>query len=77
MQIKVLGPGCRKCHQTEALVKELVAENGIDATVDYITDLAEIARHGVFATPAVIVDGKVVCSGKVPSKADVLRWIGK
>lgn len=77
MHIKVLGPGCKKCHETEKVVREVVAETGADAAVEYVTDLAEIARHGIFTTPAVIVDGKAVCVGKVPSKSDVKGWLGK
>jgi small redox-active disulfide protein 2 len=67
MQIKVLGPGCRKCHEAEKIVKEAVAEAGSDAIVEYITDIAEIAKQGVFTTPAVVVDGTVRSVGKVPS----------
>lgn len=77
MLIKVLGPGCKKCHETEKVVREAVAEAGSPATVEYITDIAEIARHGVFSTPAVIVDSDVKSVGKVPSKADVKSWIGR
>lgn len=77
MQIKVLGPGCKKCHETEKIVKETIAEAGADASVEYITDIAEIAKQGVFTTPAVIVDGTVKSVGKVPSKADVKSWLGK
>jgi small redox-active disulfide protein 2 len=77
MQIKVLGPGCRKCHEAEKIVKEAVAEAGSDAIVEYITDIAEIAKQGVFTTPAVVVDGTVRSVGKVPSKAEVKAWIKK
>jgi small redox-active disulfide protein 2 len=77
MKIKVLGPGCKKCHETEKLVRDVVTEAGSDAIVEYVTDIAEIAKHGVFTTPAVVVDGKVVCAGKVPSKSDVMGWIKK
>lgn len=77
MHIKVLGPGCKKCHETDKVVRETVADAGSDATVEYITDIAEIAKHGIFSTPAVIVDGDVKAVGKVPSKADVKKWIGK
>ncbi|MCE5242081.1 MAG: thioredoxin family protein [Desulfobacteraceae bacterium] len=77
MHIKVLGPGCKKCHETEKIVREAVAEAGSDATVEYVTDIAEIARHGIFSTPAVIVDGKTKCAGKVPSRNDVKGWLGK
>lgn len=76
MNIKVLGPGCKKCHETDKIVREAVAETGSDATVEYITDIAEIARLGVFTTPAVIVDGNAKCVGKVPSKAEVKGWLG-
>jgi small redox-active disulfide protein 2 len=77
MQIKVLGPGCKKCHQTEAVVKEAVAEANAGAVVDYVTDLAEIAKFGIFSTPAVVIDGVVKSVGKVPSKAEVMNWLGK
>ena len=52
MEIKVLGPGCPKCQQTEKNVKEAVAETGVDAKVDKVTNLLEIAKYGVFGTPA-------------------------
>ena len=75
MEIKVLGPGCPKCKTTEKIVKEAVAEAGVDATVVKVTDVMEIAKHGVFATPAVVVDGRVKSVGKVPEKEEVKAWI--
>ena len=75
MEIKVLGPGCKKCHETEKIVKEAVAEAGVAAEVEYVTDLAEIARQGIFSTPAVVIDGTVKVTGKIPSKGEVLRWL--
>ncbi len=75
MDIKVLGPGCAKCQQTEQIVKEAVAESGLSASVAKITDTMEIAGYGVFGTPAVIVDGEVKCVGKIPKKEDVLTWL--
>jgi small redox-active disulfide protein 2 len=77
MEIKVLGPGCAKCKKTEEVVTEAVKEAGVDAQVIKVTDTMEIAKEGVFGTPAVIVDGKVKAVGKVPSKKDVLDWIKK
>jgi small redox-active disulfide protein 2 len=77
MEIKVLGPGCAKCKKTEEVVREAVAESGVDAQVVKVTDVMEIAKSGVFGTPAVIVDGQVKAVGKIPSKADVLAWIKK
>ena len=75
MDIKVLGPGCPKCHQTEKIVKEAVSEAGVEASVEKITDIMEIAGYGVFGTPAVVVDGEVKSVGKIPSKNDVKSWI--
>ena len=77
MDIKVLGPGCPKCKKTETIVMEAVAESGVDATVEKVTDIMQIAQYGVFGTPAVVVDGEVKCVGKIPKKEDVLSWIKK
>jgi small redox-active disulfide protein 2 len=77
MEIKVLGPGCLKCQQTEKNVKEAVQESVVDATVVKVTDLMEIAKYGVFGTPAVVVDGEVKSVGKIPDKEEVKTWIGK
>jgi small redox-active disulfide protein 2 len=75
MEIKVLGPGCPRCKQTEKIVKEAVAEAGVDARIEKVTDTMEIAGYGVFGTPAVIVDGDVKSVGKIPQKQDVIGWI--
>ncbi len=75
MDIKVLGPGCPKCQQTEKIVKEAVAEAGLTANVEKVTDLMKIAGYGVFGTPAVVVDGEVKSVGKIPKKEDVLQWL--
>lgn len=75
MEIKVLGPGCPKCREAEKLVRAVAAELGADVTVVKVEDFQEIARMGVFSTPAVAVDGEVKCVGKVPSKAEIAAWI--
>ncbi len=77
MEIKVLGPGCPKCKQTEKVVNEAVAESGVAANVEKVTDVMKIAGYGVFGTPAVVVDGEVKSVGKIPTKADVIKWIKK
>ncbi len=77
MEIKVLGPGCAKCSKTEKLVREVIQDTGVDATIEKVSDMMQIASYGVFGTPSVIVDGEVKCTGKVPKKADVLAWLGK
>jgi small redox-active disulfide protein 2 len=77
MEIKVLGPGCPKCEQTAKLVHEAVQEAGITADVEKVTGTMDIAKYGVFGTPAVVVDGDVKVVGKVPSKEEILGWIQK
>jgi len=77
MDIKVLGPGCPKCKQTETIVKEAVAESGVNANVEKVTDVMKIAGYGVFGTPAVVIDGDVKSVGKIPKKEEVLSWIKK
>ena len=74
-KIEILGPGCPKCRQTEQIVRDAVAESGVDAAVEKVTDVMEIAGYGVFGTPAVVVDGEVKSVGKIPKKAEVLGWI--
>ncbi|MEK6193471.1 MAG: thioredoxin family protein [Deltaproteobacteria bacterium] len=75
MDIKILGPGCPKCEQTEKIVREAVATAGVDAVVEKITDTMEIAGYGVFGTPAVVVDGEVKSVGKIPKPEEVGQWI--
>lgn len=75
MEIKILGPGCAKCQQVEKLVQETVAETGSDAKIDHVKDFKEIAAYGVFTTPSVVVDGKVVSVGKIPRKEDIKNWL--
>lgn len=75
MDIKVLGPGCAKCGKTEEIVREAVAEAGVEASVEKVTGMMDIASYGVMGTPAVVIDGQVKCVGKVPSKEQVKGWL--
>jgi small redox-active disulfide protein 2 len=77
MEIKVLGPGCLKCEQTEKNVKEAVQESGVNAKIEKVTDIMEIAKYGVFGTPAVVVEGEVKSVGKIPDKDEIMTWIKK
>mgnify|MGYP001485668403 FL=1 len=77
MEIKILGPGCARCHQVEKIVKEAVAEAGVDAAVEHVTDFKKIAEYGVFSTPAVVVEGQVKSVGKIPKKEEIKTWLGK
>jgi len=75
MVIKVLGPGCPKCEATAKAVREVIAETGADAQIEKVTDVMEIAKHGVFMTPSVVINGEVKCVGKVPKKEDIRAWV--
>lgn len=77
MEIKILGPGCVNCKKVEALVRETVAEAGVAAEIDKVSDIMQIAKYGVFGTPAVVVDGVVKSVGKIPKKEEILAWLGK
>ena len=77
MEIKVLGPGCPRCQQTEKNVKVAVSELGVEADVEKVKDPLKIASYGVFGTPAVIVDGEVKSVGKIPTKDEIKGWITK
>lgn len=75
MKIKVLGPGCAKCQKTYDLVNETLAEAGVTADVEKVSGMLDIAAYGVMGTPAVVVDEKVKCVGKIPSKDELKSWI--
>lgn len=75
MEIKVLGTGCPKCHSLEKAVNEALAESGISAEVKKITDIKEIAAHGVMLTPGLMVNGKVKSVGKVLTKGEIRKII--
>jgi len=77
MEIKILGPGCAKCNKTEKLVREVIEETGIDASVEKVSDMMQIASYGVFGTPSVIIDNEVKCTGKVPKKNAIKAWLTK
>ncbi|HNT92102.1 MAG: TM0996/MTH895 family glutaredoxin-like protein [Bacteroidales bacterium] len=75
MEIKILGTGCPKCKTLEKLTREVVEQNGIDATVIKVEDIVDIMNYGVMMTPALVVDGKVVVKGRVPSATEILKLI--
>lgn len=75
MEIKVMGPGCVKCTEVEKIVRLAVEKCGVEAVVVKVTDFQEMARHGVLSTPAVVIDGKIKCVGKVPTISEVEGWL--
>ena len=76
MEIKVLGPGCANCSKMEEMTKTAVKELGIDAKIEKITDIGQIAMHGILSTPGLMVNGKIKHSGKpLPSLEKVKELI--
>lgn len=77
MLIQVCGPGCASCTKAEKVVKEVLSETQVSATVEKVTDFAAMAKLGVLSTPSIVIDGQIRCIGKVPSKNEVLGWLKK
>ena len=75
MKIKVLGPGCAKCHSLDKLVREVVQEREIDAQVEYIQDMGKILEYPILITPGLVINEEVKCSGSVPAKSEIIKLI--
>jgi len=74
-KIEILGSGCPKCHKLESMVKEAVAKHDIDAEVTHVYDINRIVDYGVMVTPALVVDGELKVSGKLPGEKELLEAI--
>lgn len=77
MKIQIAGPGCAKCQTTEKHVREACAELGVAAEIEHLRDPRQFAPLGVMITPGVVIDGKVVASGHVPTVAELKEQIAK
>lgn len=75
LEIKVLGPGCAQCDRLEQILMEVLTETGAAADVDHVRDIKEIGKYGVMGTPALMINGKVVCVGRVPPRNKVREWL--
>ncbi len=76
MEIKVLGTGCSKCKATYETVNKVVKENNINATVTKVEDIMEIMKYNVMNMPAIVIDGKIVLSGKTPGEKEIKNLLG-
>jgi small redox-active disulfide protein 2 len=77
MKIEILGTGCAKCNQLEAVVKEAVTKSGKFAQIEKVDDLMKIMEYQVVSTPGLVIDGKVVSTGKLLSVDEVIELINK
>lgn len=73
--VKVLGPGCKRCETTADMVKAEAHKLGIEVQVEKVTDYAAIAQYGIASTPGIVIDGKVVHAGGLPKSADLAKWL--
>ena len=73
MEIKILGTGCPKCKSLEEITRKVVKDNGIDASIIKVEDIVEIMKFNIMTTPALVVDGKVVVKGRVPSADEIKK----
>jgi small redox-active disulfide protein 2 len=74
MDIKVLGTGCSNCKATVKLVEEVAKEKGVVITMEKVEDIQDIMKFNIMSTPGVVVDGKVVHTGGIPSREKVEQW---
>lgn len=77
MEIKILGSGCAKCKTLEKLTREVVEQNGIEATIIKVEDIIEIMKYGIMTTPALVVNEKVTIKGRVPSADEIKQVLTK
>jgi small redox-active disulfide protein 2 len=74
-KIEVLGSGCPNCRKLEANAREAIAIAGVEAEVRHVTDPREIVARGVMSTPGLVIDGKVVSTGRIPNAGDIAMWL--
>ena len=75
MEIKILGGGCPKCNRLEAVTRGVVEELGFEATFTKVMSMAEIMKYDVMTTPALVVDEKVLCYGRIPDREEIRGWL--
>jgi small redox-active disulfide protein 2 len=75
MNVKVLGTGCAKCKKLYAEAEKAIAQAGLQASLEKVEKIDEIMKYGVMTTPALVVDGEVKCSGRIPPSTEIVSWI--
>lgn len=75
LNIKILGSGCANCKKLEVVAREAAHNMNIQADIEKITDMGKIMTYDILATPALVINEKVVCSGKIPTQAELQGWL--
>ena len=75
MKIEILGMGCAKCKQLEENVRKAIGSNGKGVEIVKVTDMGQILEHDVMATPALVINGKVMASGRIPDVQEIIKWL--
>lgn len=75
MNIKILGPGCARCHQLGKTTQEVVKELGIDADIEEVKDINKIMEYPILTTPGLVINGQLACAGRVPAKTELTQLI--
>ncbi len=75
INVKVLGSGCPNCKRLEAMVRKVVEGRGLEAEIEKVTDYAEIMQWSILSTPGLVVNGKVVSAGRIPTESEITGWL--
>lgn len=75
LEIRILGPGCPRCHEVEKRTINALAELNLGADVQKVTDFVKMAEYKIIGTPALVINGKVKCYGRIPSVSEIKKWI--
>jgi len=73
--VKILGSGCANCRKLEAVAREAAAGAGVDAEFVKVTDMKTIMGYDLLSTPGLVIDEKLVCSGRIPTQAEIRQWL--
>ena len=75
LEIKIFGSGCSTCKNLKKLVENIVERHKIEARIDYVTDFAEMAKLNIMSSPAIMIDGEVKTSGRIPARTEIEQWL--
>ena len=75
MEIRILGPGCPRCHEVEKRTIDVLSELNVAADVKKVTDVKKIMEYRIMTTPGLVINGNVKCSGRIPAKDEIRKWI--